>query len=502
MQYPGFIDGSYLLSSVMAGVERSINVYPEVDESGHGKNKIILQGTPGLVLNCDLATGKPVRMVDYTIYTYGGNFYFYAISDTGLFQINVLTGAFTHVGTVANDGDLPAYFYRTIVPATNGTLLICGGHAYSCTNLDSATPTLTDLTGVGGALYGNNIYAANGAYLDGYFLVCDSAGGAVYYSSLNDASTWDLLNFFQPLGGVNRIQNCFGELWCQSLVATEVFYNSGNATIPFTRIPGSRNNQGALYPESWQYIYNSLIWVGLEETTAGGGGIVYQATNYVPVRISNHNVEESLSAFSQTNEWGVPGAVNAFTYTEKGHSFYVLRLGTLATWVYDCSTTRWHERAYSADAGVTLKSHLARCHSHLNATHFVGSRVDGKVYKMNDAYYDDAGTSIFRMRQAPHLTDEARIFTYHNFQLDMETGLDLTGPPPTEVMNLAWSNDGGHTFTAPLPALIGKSNAGAAYRTRVLWRRLGSARDRVFQVSTVAPIRHTWTDAFLNNLTD
>lgn len=502
MQYPGFIDGSYNLPSVMAGVERSVNVYPEIDESGHGKNKIILQGTPGLLLHCDLGTGLPVRMIDYAIYSYGGNYYTYAISGTGLFQINVLTGAFSNVATVVNDNNLPAYMYRTVTPATYATLLISGGHAYSCTGLSSATPTLLDLTISPNPLYGNNIYAANGGFLDGYFLVCDSNAGTIYYSSLNDAHTWNLLNYLQPLGGVNRIQICFGELWCQSLVTTEVFYNSGNATTPFTRIPGSRNNQGALFADSWQYVYNSLIWVGLEETVAGGGGIVYQATNYVPVRISNHAVEESLAAFSKTSEWGQTGTVNAWTYTESGHAFYVLRLGTLATWVYDCHTTRWHERAYSADAGVTLSSHLARCHAHFNATHFVGSRVDGKIYKMSDSYYDDNGISIFRLRQAPHLLDEARIFTYHNFQLDMETGLDLTGPPPTAVMNLAWSNEGGHAFNTPIPTLIGKSSYGPGYKTRALWRRLGSARDRVFRVSTVAPIRHTWTDAFINNLTD
>jgi hypothetical protein len=51
---------------------------------------------------------------------------------------------------------------------------------------------------------------------------------------------------------------------------------------------------------------------------------------------------------------------------------------------------------------------------------------------------------------------------------------------------LRWSNDGGSTWSNEHWRTIGKIGR---YRDRAIWRRLGMARDRVFEVSISDPVR-------------
>jgi hypothetical protein len=59
---------------------------------------------------------------------------------------------------------------------------------------------------------------------------------------------------------------------------------------------------------------------------------------------------------------------------------------------------------------------------------------------------------------------------------------------------LRWSNDGGHTWSNEHWA--GAGIAGD-YKRRVIWRRLGKARDRVYEVSMTDPISWRLIDAHL-----
>src|ERR1700689_1151854 len=48
MNYPGFVGGAYTLQNISADCQRCVNLYPQQDESGGGKNHAILLSTPGL----------------------------------------------------------------------------------------------------------------------------------------------------------------------------------------------------------------------------------------------------------------------------------------------------------------------------------------------------------------------------------------------------------------------------------------------------------------------
>jgi hypothetical protein len=55
MQLRGFVGPSYTLQSTDIECQRTLNLYPQVDESGVGKNVAALLSTPGLVLKWTLA---------------------------------------------------------------------------------------------------------------------------------------------------------------------------------------------------------------------------------------------------------------------------------------------------------------------------------------------------------------------------------------------------------------------------------------------------------------
>jgi hypothetical protein len=84
---------------------------------------------------------------------------------------------------------------------------------------------------------------------------------------------------------------------------------------------------------------------------------------------------------------------------------------------------------------------------------------------------------------------------YPEFEIDFETGVGLvTGWGATPQVMLRWSDDGGHTWSNESWASAGKIGQRSA---RVVWRRLGRSRDRVFEVVVSDPVKWVMLDAYL-----
>ena len=60
---------------------------------------------------------------------------------------------------------------------------------------------------------------------------------------------------------------------------------------------------------------------------------------------------------------------------------------------------------------------------------------------------------------------------------------------------MRYSNDGGHTWSSEKWASLGKIGE---TRRRAQWRRLGSARDRVFEVTITDPVKRVLLGATLD----
>jgi hypothetical protein len=363
--------------------------------------------------------------------------------------------------------------------ADNGTQLFiaCNGPSYIYNSSTSVLAQITDVDFPG---------AVSVAYLDGYFVFNEPNSQRIWVTSLLDGLSVDPLDFASAEGspdGVVGIIVDHREVWVFGTNSVEVWYNSGNADFPLSRIQGAFNEIGCAAPYSIAKMDNGLFWLGKD---ARGQGMVYRANGYTGQRISTHAVEWQIQQYADLSD------AIGYTYQQDGHSFYVLVFPSAnTTWVYDAAAQVWHERAGFSNGQVTR--HRGNCQAFFNGEVLVGDYENGKVYALSlDTYSDDGAPQrwLRSWRALPTGQNNLKRTTHHGLQLDCETGVGLlTGQGSNPRVMLRWSDDGGHTWSNEHWATIGK--IGQFYR-RVFWRRLGMTlklRDRVYELSMTDPVK-------------
>lgn len=341
---------------------------------------------------------------------------------------------------------------------------------------DIFSPTAIILTASSGAPAGPNAFACSplvlasrGAFLDGYFIVGLPSSRQFNISGINAGGTWSGLDFGIKEAYPDHISGILAdheELWLLGTDTTEVWQNTGAAAFPFERIPGGFIQHGCIATWSPVRLNEGVAW--LSSDPVRGGTVAYLAQGFVAKRISTHAVETAWAGYA-----AVADAVSS-TYTERGHEVWLIHFPTAnATWAFDATAGWWHERGWWN--GATIDRQRQSSHAYVFAQHVVGDWSNGKIYRQSLALLDDDGTSIHRIRTSPHLSTEQLWSFYSRFQLDMEVGLSITVPGVT----LEWSDDGGHTFSTPRTATADD----ATYAGRIVWRRLGKSRDRVFRIT-------------------
>lgn len=462
MRFPGFIGPSYTLQSVNVDAQRCVNLFPEVNALGTGKEKEVasLVPTPGLTLLTTLAD-SPVRAL-----WRASNGTLFAVAGSKAYSISSSWVA-TQLGSLSTSTG-------PVSIADNGlhVVFVDGSYGYSWTIASSTWAQITDP---------NFLAATQVTFQDGYFIFSQTGTGTFFLSGLY-ALTFSALDRAIPEGSPDNIVGLISSN--QTVVifgdqSTEIFYDSG-ATFPFSRIQGAVVDVGCAAAFTIQKLQDSIYWVGGDST---GSGIVYKSEGYKPVRISTPAIEAVIRTLTTTQL----AASTAWTYQQGGHLFYCLNLSTTnSTWVYDASTGMWHERAYLNL--WSLERHRAECHAVAYGKNVVGDYESGKLYALDPEVYTDAGTPIIRTRAAPHITSGLKQVRHSSFQLDLEVGVGITGTgqgsDPKAV--LRWSDDGGHTWSNEQHVSIG---AIGNYKTRAIWRRLGQSRDRIYEVTISDPVK-------------
>ena len=169
-----------------------------------------------------------------------------------------------------------------------------------------------------------------------------------------------------------------------------------------------------------------------------------------------------------------------FCYDMDGHVMFQLTFPTAQkTWVYDVSTSMWHEKSSftgSTYTGTTGR-HRANCYAFANQKHLVGDYDNGTIYEMDIDVYHENGESIIRERTCPVISDENTGLFFRKLEIDFDPGTGTLTNSPAAM--LSWSNDGGKTYSNELWRRAG--NVGE-YQTRLIWRNLGHSRNRVFRL--------------------
>lgn len=470
MQQVGFIGPGYTLRSVNVDCQRTVNLFPQLNELGTGKNREIaaLVRTPGLVRLATLGVG-PSRAMHAA-----SNGRSFALSGDKLYEISTPSSPILR-GTIATGTG-------TASIADNGVQLIVvdGDKGYILTFATNVFAQITDAEFPNGATRVD--------FQDGYFISHRVNTREFWLSALYDGASWDGLDFAAKEGQPDNLVGfavCNRELYLFGERTTEVWFNSGAADFPFSRIDGAFIEYGIVSQRTVVKLAGALYAVG---RNADGQGMVGRVSNYQAQRLSTFPVEQALTGYADL------ASASAWGYQDGAHAFYVLNVPSAGTtWVLDVVTGLWHERNYlKAEGGFTR--HRAENHIFAGGKHIVGDFEDGRIYELSNTAYTDDGQPIKWLRAAPHISEQGKFLYYREFHLDMETGVGLTsGQGSDPQIFYRFSDDYGHTWSSERWASMGKRGN---YRHRVVWRRLGRARDRVDEVSGTDPVSVTLISAF------
>lgn len=459
MVYNGFVGPTYALQSFTVDCQRTVNLYPQVDESGVGKNIASLFSTPGLKLFCNLGntTDTPTGPSRGTLTTSLGRVF--AVTGPILFEL-FADGTFTRRGTLLTSTG-------RVGMAENGQMIMLvdgpNGYGYDL----SANVFSLPLAGFPGGV--------TIAFQDGYFIFNQPNSQKFYITALF-SDTVDPLDFASAEGSPDLLVSLLSdhrELWLFGSQSIEVWFNSGDPLFPFSRIAGAYITHGTIAPYSPCALDNTIYWLGQDTT---GKGMVWKAAGYQPVRASTHAMEQAIARYPRMDD------ATSYAYQQDGHAFYVLNFPSgNATWVYDAATQLWHERAYTpVGPSIGLSRHRAETHTVGFGLHLVGDYANGNIYQLDTQTFNDNGQPITRIRTAPYINSELKNLFISRMQLDMHLGLQADGIAIIPQAMLQWSDDGGNTWSNEQWISLGKIGNTLA---RAIWRRLGRTRQRVFRVT-------------------
>ena len=462
---------------------------------------------------------------------------------TGILTIGTLTSGTISVGQVLTGTGMPA--------GTRITSNISGSGSGSTWN--TSTTTAVASTAIGGTSYtvdksqtvasvSMNSSAGQTDYaLD--FTIIPSTDGAFqggtsvdiidnyFVYSRKDSQQWGSSDLLSPISQGLSFGSKDGapddlvalivdhrEVYLMGEISSEVWTDVGAFPFPFQRIPGTSTQHGIGAKNSLARLGNSFAYVSRNNR---GQAQIMQMNGYLPTRISTHAVENSLA-----NEY-VADAV-AWTYQLEGHEVYVVSFPTLQlTWAYDLASGMWHKWLYTTNENQ-FERHRGNCSALFQGMILVGDHSNGSIYELDKYTYTDAGQKVRRVRRAPHLVADFQRQYFDELQIQFQpgvgtTGLSTVGPgiplanpliiypeqsfvigpndiyiisvdgvlsptTPTTYPQamLRWSNDGGSTWSKEYWCTVGQQGK---YKNRAIWRRLGMARDRVFEVSTTDPVK-------------
>ena len=450
---------SYHLDDWAIDCQRTINLYPQVVESGNAPQVTALIPTPGLIKKYEFATGAIRGM--------------YALTDRLLVVAGGMLYTIDKTGAILAIGEIKGVNRVTFADNSLHVMIV----ASSTYKYTIANNSLTQITG--DQFFG----ASDVTVLDSRFVWTVPGSGRIQWSGLLDTETTALNYATAETKSDNLVRTVTnsGQLWLIGEKTTEIWSSTGDANLPFQRMSGAFLPVGCIAKDSVCQFGQSLVW--LSQTDAGRGQIV-MTQGYQAQRISNHAIEYDIASYSRIDD------AYAFAYQEHGHLFLLMTFPTAKkTWCFDATTNMWHERSFYNDATHKHEHHRAASYAFFQNTHFVGDRSNGKVYQLTQNAMDDAGDAILRERVTPVINPHGTRLIFDELEIIAQVGQE-SGIEPQIMVD--WSDDRGKTWSLSRQQSLGKTGE---YHKRVIFRRLGQSFGRVFRIRMSDPIRLVITGA-------
>lgn len=336
--------------------------------------------------------------------------------------------------------------------------------------VDRSTGSVTKITDA------DFLGATSVCVIDGYYVFSRPNSTEFFLSALNDPLSFNALDFAAAEGSPDNIRTVLRagrDLWLFGESTVEVWSNVGATDFPFNRISGGFVSRGTAAQFSVVERQGGPIWLGNDRS-------IYTAQGVSPVKISTEEIDQAIAGYERVDD------ARAWVYELDGHAHYVITFPTAGE-THVCTLTAgqtWHERE---SEGVEIW----RAHGGVKFAGGVvcGDAVNGKLWLLDPTYGREGDAQIIRVAQGSAIHSEARKVFMTRLAAEFEPGSGLASGQGSDPQAwLSWSDDGGFTFGNQIQVPIGKIGE---YRRRAEWRRLGSARSRVFRLQWSDPVYTT-----------
>lgn len=308
--------------------------------------------------------------------------------------------------------------------------------------------------------------------LNGYFLLASELGrfywtgiGVTTVSALDYAtaeSSPDVLLTLKVIGD---------ELWLFGRYSIEVWQPTGDLDLPFQRISGRIFGIGITGRQSALKMsldgLDTVCWVGTDRK-------VYR-TNPNPTCVSDNAMDARLKRVVD------PTLLYAVADNWHGHDFYVLHIPGEGSFALDLQTGKWAERtSYGRDLFRANVSTIGP-----NNQPIFGDDMTSDLWEFaEDAITDGDDPVVFECSGLVELNGPP--IRCNNVIIETATGRTLD-PDADPMMNQAYSDDDGETFSDEDPAPLGRIGE---RNTKVMWDGLPMIErpGRIFRWRTTEPV--------------
>lgn len=442
-----FIGGGNPSRSYRVSRERLVNGLVELDPSGKFDRFCFCR--PGLLSFAQLRSA-PVRGGA----EWGGDAYCVVGGDV---QKVTSSGAVSTIGAVTTTTGVVIFS-----PGPSHLVFVDGAKGYYTQG--SSVTEITDAQFPDGATHA--------VFHSGYWLVNDVANaGRVYRSASLDPTSWTALDFAtaeRDPDDLKAILVANQQIWLFGDYTTEAWGND-SSSFGFGPIAGGFTEVGLAAPYSAAVGAGGLVyWLGKSRQ---GEGAVLKGQGIQGQRISTGAIEAEIASYSTISD-----AIGFCVYWQS-HALYILRFPTAGkTWVWDEAAQAWYE--WTRYGGGAFR---ANCAVFAFNKILLGDPADGNLFELDVDAHSDNGEPIEFERWDRHMVEsgDRKPLFHRALELEVETGVGTDTMSPQWM--LQWSDDGGHTWSNEhwrSSGLIGVRN------TRLVWRRLGRSRDRIYRVKS------------------
>lgn len=440
--------------------ERRVNCYYEIIDD-ENRTKLTILGTPGTSLYSNVGSTPPRA-------GYVFNNLIFTVCGPSIYSLD-LAGNKTLIGSLNTNNGF-------VTMSDNGTQLAIvdgkDGWIYTIPNGSFQQIPTTDGFPEG---------CTTIAFLDGRFLAEKPGTGQFFASDSYNGLSWDALNFATAESlpdNVIAVDTDHGSALLWGSLSIEYWQNTGTLGFPFAPLRAATQQWGLAAKWSRAKFNDTMVFLA---QNLQGQCQVMMLQNFVPVRISTHNIESIINSFPIIND------AIGMSYMVNGHSMYQITFpGLNRSFLYDGTSNLWSET--KTGVGLTGR-HIANQAFTYNSRNYVTDSTSGNILLLSDDIFTDNGQPIKREIWTRHIENDGNIGSVDEVELILQNGVGLAngqGRYPEIMMQK--SIDGGNTFQmAERKVMFGAS--GQFRGPRAIFRRCGAGESMVLKFSMTDPVR-------------